>query len=81
MTNESLGQKRREQMLEAIVGFMLEKGYPPSVREIGKMVGLSSTSSVNAHLRRMAETGMINMEIDQPRTITVPNVRYVDERR
>lgn len=39
-----------------------EKGYPPSVREICKAVGLSSTSSVHFHLKRLEKEGLIKRD-------------------
>ena len=75
------GAKIREMMLEKIVEYMMINGFPPSTREIGALVGLKSTSSVQAHLDKMEKLGMIEKLMDQPRTIRVPGIRYVDERK
>jgi repressor LexA len=46
-----------------------EKGYPPSVREICKAVGLSSTSTVHGHLSRLEKKGYIRRDATKPRAI------------
>ena len=75
------GLSTREKVYESIVAYMLAYGYPPSVREIGDMAGLKSTSTVNWYLNSLRERGWINYETDKPRTITVPGVHYVDDRK
>ena len=47
------------------------KGYPPSVREIGKAVGLSSSSTVHGHLAQLEEKGYIRRDPAKPRAIEV----------
>lgn len=54
-----------------INNFIQQNGYSPSVREIGKGVGLKSTSSVAAQINKLHELGFIKKEGDCPRTITV----------
>ncbi|WP_270764142.1 transcriptional repressor LexA [Weissella confusa] len=49
----------------------LEKGYPPTVREIGEGVGLSSSSTVHGHLSRLEKKGFIHKDPDKPRAIDV----------
>ncbi len=51
--------------------FTQEHGYSPTVRELCPLVGLSSTSTVHGHLRKMAEFGMISYEPTRPRTLTI----------
>ena len=46
-------------VLESIISHIKKYGYPPTVREIGKMVSLKSTSSVYRHLRKLEEQGFI----------------------
>ena len=70
------GRKIRRQILDYIVEHIQTYGYPPTTREIGEMVHLSSTSSVNSHLQRMRDEGMIDFLDGQPRTITVPGYKY-----
>ena len=60
---------RQEQILHYIETYKQQYGYAPSVREIGKGVGLASTSSVHAHLKRLQEQGLIEKQEGRPRTI------------
>ena len=48
-----------------------EQGYPPSVREIGKAIGLSSPSSVHAHIEYLERKGYIKKDPTKPRTIEI----------
>ena len=48
---------------------LYEKGYPPSVREIGAAVGLQSSSTVHMYLNKMAKEGMIRRDPTKPRAI------------
>jgi len=50
----------------------LQKGYPPSVREICEATGLKSTSTVHGHLIRLEKKGLLNRDSMKPRAITVP---------
>lgn len=54
-----------------IIEHLGECGYPPSIREIGRHVGLASLSSVHAQLRRLEELGLIERAPDRARAITV----------
>ncbi len=67
--------------LDWIIGYMLEKGYPPTVREIGEGLGYGSTSTVFNHLNHMQELGMLHYRKDSPRTITIPGMCYVRKER
>lgn len=49
------------------------KGYPPSVREIGEAVGLSSSSTVHGHLNQLEKKGFIRRDPSKPRTIELIN--------
>jgi len=60
---------RQVEILEFIRKNIKEKGYPPSVREIGKAVGLRSPSTVHNHLERLQKFGYIQKNPAQPRTI------------
>ena len=80
MSNETMtvrGKEMRRQILDRIVSYIQEHGYPPTTREIGDMVCLDSTSSVYNHLQRMRGEGMIDFLDGQPRTITVPGYKYI----
>lgn len=65
--------KRQIQILEAINNEVETKGYPPSVRELCKMVGLRSTSTVHLHLNTLERLGYIKKEKDCPRAISIKN--------
>ncbi|MBI6872479.1 transcriptional repressor LexA [Clostridium aciditolerans] len=59
------------EIYEYIKNQIKEKGYPPSVREIGAAVGLKSTSTVHGHLERLEKKGLIKRDATKPRTIEV----------
>ena len=61
--------RRQEEILNFIKSEVQEKGYPPSVREIGKAVGLSSSSTVHAHLSQLEKKGYIRRDPTKPRAI------------
>lgn len=63
--------KRQQEILNFICGEIERKGYPPSVREIGEAVGLSSSSTVHAHLEKLQELGYIRRDPTKPRAIEV----------
>jgi len=60
---------RQKQILEFVKKYMHEKGYPPSVREIGENVGLSSSSTVHGHLSRLEEKGYLRRDLSKPRAL------------
>lgn len=62
---------REVQILEYIKKHIREKGYPPAVREIGRAVGLSSTSTVHAYLRRLEQKGCLRRDPTLPRALVV----------
>ncbi|WP_227766446.1 transcriptional repressor LexA [Zhaonella formicivorans] len=62
---------RQQAILEFIQQNLREKGYPPSVREIGEAVGLSSSSTVHGHLNQLEEKGYIRRDPTKPRAIEV----------
>ena len=66
----SLTQRQRE-ILELISSTVASRGYPPSVREIGDAVGLSSPSTVHSHLSTLASEGFIRRDPSKPRAIEV----------
>jgi repressor LexA len=65
-----LTQKRKE-ILDCIAGALRERGYPPSVREIGEQVGLTSSSTVHAHLAVLQREGYLRRDPTKPRAIEV----------
>lgn len=63
--------EKEAQILNVIVDYIKENGYAPSVREIGKLVGLKSTSTVHEYLKRLQEKGYIERKENFPRTLKV----------
>ena len=61
--------ERQKQVLDMIRDYAKSKGYPPSVREICKAVGLSSTASVHNHLHKLQDMGFIQRDSAKPRAI------------
>ena len=53
---------RQNGMLDFIKQFLEENGYPPSIREIGRSVGISSTSVVNYNLNRLVDEGYLSRD-------------------
>lgn len=83
MTDHHLTDRQRE-VLEMIDQSMRERGYPPSVREIGEAVGLTSPSTVHSHLNTLQRLGFLRRDPTKPRAIEVrwdPNSGAVLERR
>jgi len=62
---------RQRQVLEFIDTEVRRRGYPPSVREIGEAVGLSSSSTVHAHLAALQDKGFIERDPTKPRAIEI----------
>ncbi len=63
--------KKQQEILEYIKDEILKRGYPPAVREICNAVGLSSTSSVHAHLETLEKNGYIRRDPTKPRAIEI----------
>ncbi len=83
MTEQTLTERQR-QILEMIDKSMRDRGYPPSVREIGEAVGLTSPSTVHSHLNTLSRLGFLRRDPTKPRAIEVrydPNSGAVLERR
>jgi len=62
-------ENRQIEILKFIHTRVTEKGYPPTVREIGEAVQLSSTSTVHGHLSRLEKKGLILRDPTKPRAI------------
>ncbi|MDD6346415.1 MAG: transcriptional repressor LexA [Lachnospiraceae bacterium] len=62
---------KQKDILDYIKNEILNKGYPPSVRDICQAVGLKSTSSVHAHLETLEKNGYIRRDPTKPRTIEI----------
>ena len=68
MPDVALTDKKR-QILDYIEKCQRERGYPPSVREIGEAVGLASPSTVHAHLANLERAGLIKRDPTKPRAL------------
>ncbi len=65
------GIELREQIYQYISNYINDMGYSPTVREIGKAVGLKSSSSVYSHLSKLEIEGRIETKSYSPRTIRI----------
>jgi repressor LexA len=63
--------ERQRQVLDCIDESVRTRGYPPSVREIGEAVGLSSPSTVHAHLAQLQDKGYLKRDLSKPRALEV----------
>ncbi len=61
--------ERQQRILQVIRQYTSERGYPPSVREIGERVGLSSSSTVQSHLKTLQRRGLIYRDPTKPRAL------------
>jgi repressor LexA len=62
---------RQREILEFVNSHVDANGYPPTVREIGQAVGLTSPSTVHAHLARLESSGLIRRDPTKPRALEV----------
>jgi repressor LexA len=70
MSDDGLTERQRA-ILEFIVAQQQQRGYPPSVREIGEAVGLTSPSTVHTHLATLQRRGFLRRDPTKPRAIEV----------
>jgi repressor LexA len=61
--------QRQQEIFNYIKGYASKYGYPPTVREIGKAVGLASSSTVHAHLANLEKYGLLRRNPTKPRAI------------
>jgi len=81
---DTLLTARQRQILDVIEQNMQDRGYPPSVREIGEAVGLTSPSTVHSHLSTLERLGYLRRDPAKPRALEVrfdPNSGVAMERR
>jgi repressor LexA len=74
----------RKEILDCIASSVADRGYPPSVREIGEVVGLASSSTVHAHLAVLQREGYLRRDPTKPRAIEVcydPSSKVIVESR
>jgi repressor LexA len=63
--------KRQQEIFEFVKRYVGEHGYPPTVRDIGKAIGLTSSSTVHAHLANLEKVGLLRRDPTKPRAIEV----------
>lgn len=68
--------KRQEQIFNFIKETVRQKGYPPSVREIGAAVGLNSSATVHSHLTSLEGKGLIRRDPTKPRAIEILDQQF-----
>jgi repressor LexA len=62
---------RQQQILEVVDAHLVRHGYPPTVREIGEAVGLTSSSTVHAHLANLERLGHLRRDPTKPRALGI----------
>jgi repressor LexA len=63
--------KRQQEIFDFIKRYSAKYGYPPTVRDIGKAVGLASSSTVHAHLSNLERIGLLRRDPSKPRAIVM----------
>src|SRR5215204_4577219 len=63
--------KRQQEIFDFVKRYGAEHGYPPTVRDIGKAIGLTSSSTVHAHLANLEKLGLLRRDPTKPRAIEV----------
>ena len=63
--------KRQQEIFDFVKRYVGEHGYPPTVRDIGKAIGLTSSSTVHAHLGNLERLGLLRRDPTKPRAIEV----------
>ena len=63
--------KRQQEIFEFVKSYAGDHGYPPTVRDIGKAIGLTSSSTVHAHLANLEKLGVLRRDPTKPRAIEV----------
>jgi repressor LexA len=61
--------KRQKEIFEFVKRYSAKHGYPPTVRDIGKAIGLTSSSTVHAHLANLEKLGLLKRDPSKPRAI------------
>jgi repressor LexA len=63
--------KRQQEIFEYIQTYSKKHGYPPTVRDIGKAIGLTSSSTVHTHLANLEKIGILKRDPSKPRALEV----------
>src|SRR2546421_6995877 len=61
--------KRQQEIFDFIKRYSAKYGYPPTVRDIGKAIGLTSSSTVHAHLSNLEKLGLLRRDPTKPRAL------------
>lgn len=67
--SEAVLTDRQREVLEAIRSYSADHGYPPTVREIGDLLGLASSSTVHSHLAALERAGVLERDPTKPRAL------------
>src|SRR4051812_37332801 len=65
--------KRQQEIFDFIRRYSAKHGYPPTVRDIGKAIGLTSSSTVHAHLANLEKLGLLRRDPTKPRALELLN--------
>lgn len=71
--------EKEKQIYQFIVDYIMEHMYAPTIREIGKSVGLRSTSSVATYMVRLEAKGLIKVDAESPRAIRLMGYSIVPD--
>ncbi len=71
MSDTTSTTPRQQRILDVIAETVRDRGYPPTVREIGEAVGLTSSSSVHAQLANLERMGLLHKDPTKPRAMTL----------
>jgi SOS-response transcriptional repressor LexA len=70
--------KRQNEVLMAIVQYIEKHQYPPTIKEIGEMLNISSTSTVFAHLEKLRQAGCVTWEFGKSRTLKILRLQGIN---
>lgn len=73
--------EKQQVIYDFIKSTILDRGYPPSVREICEAIGLRSTSTVHGHLERLEKKGLIRKDPTKPRAIEILDESFMNIKR
>lgn len=67
--NNMAGKIRRQEILNYIATYQSNHGFPPSYREIGREIGILSSSTINSHVKKLVASGHLRQRAGQPRCL------------
>jgi len=74
----TIRRSNEDKLYDAIIQYIEEHGYPPTIRELGDITGFKSTSSVQLYLNKLMECGKLETDApSSPRAIRVPGYKFV----